>query len=253
MVTKDDAGKVEDAVGEVTPIVEAPPQPSVEELLGRLEEAGRKLEAAEQKAAAHERNVTKKSEELAKQRSVEKDIAELKTTVRVLADMTADLVDREGSDDEEPRPRRRKSEEYLSKLPKPGDKVQELTHDFSKQVEADSLARSVSLDVPTSPELRTAYLLFRVGDEEAGLKEVKQVVDARKAEATKGKETEAQMRERIRLDILKEQGRLEEDLGGMGSAGKKFTRKDLAEYNAKGKSVHDMMKDKDALLDQITK
>ena len=158
-------------------------QPTVEELQGQLNTVTTERDAAKEEALAHQQNVSKKAGELAKREAQESKISGLEENVKVLTDMVADLVDR--GDDEVETPKRRKSEEYLKQL-KPNDTANvELSR---KATEADKLARSVGLEVDKSPELRQAYILFRVGDADAGLEEIQRIVDSKKAEAAKPKE-----------------------------------------------------------------
>jgi len=100
-------------------VEDVPPEPTVDELKSELEKTQQLLDAAKQEAKAHEANVTRKANELAKREALDTRIGELHSRVEVLTTMVGDLIDSQGTPSEETSdeaPKRKRSEEYLSPL-----------------------------------------------------------------------------------------------------------------------------------------
>ncbi len=196
---------VEEAEVEET---EALAQPTIEELTQKLESTNTELEKAKtdletvrEESSQHQRNVSKKADELKKQEDATVKIKTIEKNMGVLTDMMSDLINR-GDDDYEA-PKRRRSDQYTDRL-KQEERTQEPTQTNPKALEAMGLANSVGLRIETSPELTSAYIKFLEGDYDGGLSEVRKVVD--KTGADKGKETEDAMKERLEGEFLKKHG-----------------------------------------------
>jgi len=201
------------------------------------------LEQAQHKAKAEEQNVSKKERQLQEVRTQQTEVKDLKKTVDVLTTMVADLVDR-GDFEDEPAKRKR-SEEYLSKLKTEAPKEPSLPSDFIEAAnEADKLAKSVGLDVEESDELAKAYRYFMKRDGDKGLEEVKRVVDGvRKAkeETPKKNELTEEEEEEIARKYLEKKGQLHTDAGT--PSGKGMSKSEAwAKYASGGMSDADAKK-----------
>jgi len=173
-----------------------------------------------EEAKAHQRNVTKKSDEISK---FDQRFEALDKRFEVMTSMLADVVDRDSENIEET-PKKRRSEEYLSRLPTREQQEQEKQtkeRDAFMKIaqEAEKLAKTAGLEMDKSPELKDAYIDFLRGNSEAGLEEVKKVV-SQKTEANKEPDEDAInkiVEERLRK-AMEEKGLLDVETGGPSAA-----------------------------------
>jgi len=201
-------------------VVATPLVLSVEELQKQIEAVKVEAEAAKREAKAHQEYGRKTKEQLDKQQGLDARLAQQQSEIKVLTDMVAALLDKDDIPDEVEVPKKRRSEEFTSRIAQPPQN----TEFMALAVEADGLAKSIGLKMDSSPELRDAYRMFRVGmstgfvlsDAQDALEEVKKVVGSK---GTHG-ETEAQKAERIknekaalRAEVLREMGLDASDTG----------------------------------------
>jgi hypothetical protein len=234
----------EDTEGLTTgPVAQEGLSPKEEEvdLRIQLEKAQAELERLREEAKAHQRTASKKAEELARRQELEDRINGINDRLEVLTAMVSDIVDRSATESlEEAEPRTRRSAEYLKALEEK-ERERKLQQEKSlrqqweeKAIEADRLAREVGLDMETSPELETAYLWFRTGDADRGLKKVQEVVAKIKAEKQqpegKPKETEEELRARIEREIAEKYGLLTPEVARPSASGERvYTLKEIEE------------------------
>ena len=173
-----------------------------------------------EEAKAHQRNVNKKSDEISK---FDQRFEALEKRIEVMTSMLADVVDRDSENIEET-PRKRRSEEYLSRLPtreQEEQAKQKASYDALMKIaqDADKVARDAGLDMVSSPELEKAHLYFRAGDGDKGLEEVKKVV-SQKTEANKEPDEDKinkLVEEKLRK-VMEEKGLLDVETGGPSAA-----------------------------------
>ena len=200
------------------------------------------LERARQEAKAEKQNVSKKERQLQSLRKQQEKIDGLETRLEVVTSMLADLVDR-GDIEDEPQPKRRRSEEYLQKIQqkeKEKPKEPEFPPEYIEAAaEADRLAKSVGLDMEESDELAKAYRYFIKGKGDEGLEETKRVVEQiRKAQEESPKKksidelTDEEMEE-IARKYMEKKGTLHTDAGTPTSKGRVFTRQQIAKMSEK--------------------
>lgn len=200
-----------------------PKVPAVEELTSQIATLNTELEAAKREAKSHQEYGRKTKEELDRQRGLDTKVSGLETRLQVVADMIASIMDA-GAEEEPEQPKKRRSEEYLARLNKEVKEVDPKQEDMRRAVvEADGLIKSVGLEMDKSPETRMAYLLFRVGDYEAGLEEVRKVVEAKKPVQTEAKKEDFDKAvQDAARNLLKEQGLLVSDEGGPSAGSASF-------------------------------
>ncbi len=189
-------------------------------------------DASREEAKKHQSNLSKKAEELSRKQAAETNLSNLSSKVDILANMMAEVVDSRENYDEE-QPKRRRSTDYLSKL----SELNKPTPDASQQEynalaqEADDIIRTAGLEMNKSPELRQAYLLFRVGDAQAGLEETRKVVEVKKIEAAKvpdRKELTEDEEAEIARKYLEKKGTLKTETGGPSTGFADFKAKEKA-------------------------
>lgn len=215
---------------------------SLKEKLANTEKT---FEAAKQEALAEKQNVSKKERQLQEVRSQQGKIEGLEKRLEVVTSMLADIMDK-GEYEEEPQPKRKRSEEYLSRIPKPKEPEKpELPEEFVRAAsEADVLAKSAGLSVEDSDELAKAYRFFMRGKGDEGLAEVKKVVGERKAKEGTPKKTIDQLTEEDEEEIarkyMEKKGKLHTDAGTPSGKGMtkaeayaKFAKGELSDEDAK--------------------
>lgn len=155
-------------------------EPSVAELMDKIGQLTKDIEEARTEAKSHQSFGQRTKAELDKQVGLDGKVTGIETRLQVLTEMVADIVDRDEGEEVEA-PKKRRSEEYLSRIPNPVNlaaearKVSEAKF-LATAREADGLAKNAGYEMATSPEMERAYLLFRAGDADRGLEEVKKVL-----------------------------------------------------------------------------
>ncbi len=231
--------------GPTTPEAKVNLESEIASLKEKLANTEKTFEAAKQEALAEKQNVSKKERQLQEVRSQQGKIEGLEKRLEVVTSMLADIMDK-GEYEEEPQPKRKRSEEYLSRIPKPEEpKKLELPEEFVRAAsEADVLAKSAGLSVEDSDELAKAYRFFMRGKGDEGLAEVKKVVGERKAKKEETpKKTIDQLTEEDEEEIarkyMEKNGKLHTDIGT--PFGKGLTKAEAYAKFAEGK-----MSDEDA-------
>ncbi len=212
---------------QTTGTAEVTAPPTLEELVqertklqSELVEAKKDAEKWQTEARTHQKNVTKKDQELQRISQSAQEIQDLKDKLDITAAMVADLVDREPtSDTGEEKPIRRKSEQYLTSLREKEQQRQKGAQDETTKRflaiagEAETLSKTAGLDLRKSPELREAYVKFLEGDPITGLEETKRILSSLTPKETKPVKTEAELKEEIRQQIYEEKGWNKSDTG----------------------------------------
>tara|TARA_Y100000310_G_C20632610_1_gene789443 strand:- start:808 stop:1560 length:753 start_codon:yes stop_codon:yes gene_type:complete len=159
----------------------------VKTLRAELQEVTSEKERLEGGYKGLQRTISEKDRAMQSQSNSNSRISAMESNIQVITDMVADVVDRADIDEGE-LPKKRRSDEYRerhqqteSETDTPNIREQEWTR---VAVEADGLAKSVGLDIASSPELSNASYMFRAWDERAGLEEVKRVVAEKKSKGT---------------------------------------------------------------------
>ena len=217
-------GKKEEA--EVTPAetaeAEVTQAPTVETLQSEIAKLTGQVEEAKREAKAHQEYGRKTKEELDRQKQLGERVEAISDRLDVTTQMLADLVDRGGEEElETPRaPAKRRSEDYLSRLKDSETKRKESEQQKWARLanEADGLLKPIGLEMDKSPETRDAYIKFLRYEPEAGLEEVRRIVEQKKAEANpkEPSETEAEKIDRLAEEkarrMLEEKGLLQTEL-----------------------------------------
>ena len=235
---------MEGEVKEVTPVVvETPvaalPQPDPKELQLRIDQLTKDVETAKHEALKHQQTASKHAERAAKQEDALSGVAKLETQLAVNTEMLAEILDSREVEGFEDKPKKRRSEDFLERLKKSQEQVQESQNKTvqEKVWEADKLIKSVGLDMEKSPELHKAFVAFVHQDVDGMMEEVQKVVDAKKTEATKATETDEQVRTRLKFELLKDESFRREVLESLNltkekvvpsTSGRVFTRKEIA-------------------------
>ena len=245
MVTKE--GEVIAEVGKVEELAKPAqevPAPEVEQakLSSELEKIQKELTEAREEAKAHQRNVTKKEQELQQYKKSDEKISGLEDKIEIITQMIADVMDKDSSLEDEEKPRKRRSEEYLAKIAEKDTERKKQVKQATDQEfygimsEADKLIKSVNLDMEKSLELREAYIKFLTGDirgcaEEARrvvntLTEAKKVPQVIESEAEK----EAKLRDKITKEIYEAKGWNISDTGSPAGAGGKGIPREMTRF-----------------------
>ena len=188
---------------EVTEVTQAI-EPSLDELKQKMVGLETELESAKKEAKSHQEYGRKQREELERQRGLDEKVSRLEDTQKVVAEMLADLIDRNADTEEEEKPKQRRSDAYRTKIDETqGQEQKRVTQRVREMaLEADRLLKSVGFDMETSPEALKSYNLFLLGKPESGLEEVKRMVESKKTEAAKPKETPEQIGERLAKEMF---------------------------------------------------
>ena len=185
----------------------------VEDLSGKVSELEASLEASKAESKSHQAYGTRTKAELDRQRGLDNEITSLKDQVGVVTEMVAAMMDKEEGETYEA-PKKRRSEEYLSRIPK-ADPQKARNDEFLRvATEADGLAKSAGFVLAEAPEMEKAYLYFQAGKEEQGIEEVKRVIGEKKTEAPEDvdKKVNELVEERLRVEMDK-RGYLDSDDG----------------------------------------
>lgn len=201
-------------------------------LKSELEQAKQELQRLSEEAKAHQRNVSKKDVELQREKEYREAISQ---KIDILAAGIAELMDTRSSDEEEidQKPRKRRSEEYLEKLKEADTAKVNSGQEYmlKKAREADALLGSVGLKMRESPETLSPYIKFMEGNIEDAMDEIRDLVSRKKAETTEPKETEEQLRARLRKEvereILEKRGELDAEDGQPAGVKKELTVDDV--------------------------
>ncbi len=165
-----------------------------------------------------------------KNRSEGSRLESLESRIETLTSMTAEVLDKEADYSED---KKRKSDVYLDRL-KGEDEQRRLRVGQS----LDRRLKDVGLVMQDSEETQRAWNKWLTGDVEGCSEEVDRVIETRKTEASKLKETEKssieeQVEERVRQK-MEEKGLLGTDTGGpQGAGGKAFTTKEIDKMDIK--------------------
>ena len=205
-MAKEDAEVVEETAQAE---VQAPPIPTAEQLNETIAKLTAGIEEAKREAKSHQEYGRKTKEELDRQRGLDTKVSGLETRLEIVTEMMADLMDR-GDVEQEEQPKKSRSQEYLARLKSQPQvdvgKQREIEQFRDAAIEADRLVKSVGLEMDKSSETRIAYLLFETGHYEAGLEEVKRLVESKKPKETQETEAdiEAKIEKGIRAKLLKD-------------------------------------------------
>ena len=207
---------------------QAPEADTLRTQIGQLE---KDLESAKGEAKAHQKYGEKTKGELDKQRGLEDKIDRIEGRMTVVTEMLAETMDRD-SDEIEEQPKKRRSEEYLSRIDRAADSTkqtrkQAVEAEFAQVArEADALLKVAGLEMDKSPEAKDAYIQFLLGNPEAGLEEVRRIVGS-KTEAKQDVDMDVLVEEKARK-ILEESGQLKTDtITPVGGAGRIWTRSEI--------------------------
>ena len=200
-------------------VAEAEPV-DVEVLKTQIQELQTQVASSVTEAKGHQKRAEKNKAESARLEKIEKQI-------QVLTSMTADVLDKEDFSES----KERKSETYLKHL-KDSDEQRVL----SLLKGADKKLKDIGLDMQNSDETQRAYNKYLLGDMDGCLEEVDRLIDGKKAEATKSKETEElEVKKRVDEEVrqkMEAKGFLGTDTGGpAGGGGKAYTTKEIEEMD----------------------
>ena len=228
------------------------PAQDLEQLNSQLESLKKDLEKAQTESKAHQRNVSKKDEEVQKLQSRQTNSV-TKDEFTVLTQMVADLMDRDTAEGEEA-PKQRRSEQYLKKIDESTQKQSDETKETAKrdhdliinEVLAQFTLAGIDSNLMSTPEFTTAENLFLKGKSQEGLEEVKRVI----ATKTEAKPTEKEIEDRIIKKYLTKKGDLDAETGHpTGASG--ISMEGLKSYDLRGKSDEQMKKDVEDVLSKI--
>ncbi len=223
----------------------ATPQ-EITELRAKLDAATKEINQWQSEAKGQQRAAKKSAQQLEDWQAFK---TSMESQISVVAEMVADMMDKNPVSEDMEDSTKRKSTSYRDKFQSVKQSTQTAAQEVSRQRafsianEAASLISPTGLDMQKSPELRTAYALFRAGDYDEALEETKKVVnamtEAKKPVVTAKTETPEEMEKRIRederkkttQDIYKEKGWNISDTGG-GTGGGKGKKPTLAEIKA---------------------
>ncbi len=151
-------------------------QASLEELQTKLAEAEKDLTEARTQAKSHQEYGRKQKEALDRQRGLDEEMAELKSTLKVVVDMQADILDR-GEQVEVEKPQERRSDVYKERLKDTQKTASTQANQRYEQLgrEADGILRTLGFTMDGSPEAKDAYIMFLSGNPEGGLEEIKRI------------------------------------------------------------------------------
>jgi len=209
---------VEEEKVEETIVSESEPETptmSLEDVQKELELTKAELGKAKALASEHERNVTRKANELQKRQDLEGRIDSLTKKVETQIAMLADVMDRESYEEEEPKPKQRRSEQYLARLKEDEDKRNKSTEATEEQRvnfvagEIIRLTTPNNMQLDESPELMKAHNLWLTGKFDEALQEVKRVVQPKETPKESEDELKARLKEEARKELLAERGELD--------------------------------------------
>lgn len=184
------------------------------------------LEDAEKTMKGHQRLSEERLTKLREAEAGGARISVIEKQMEVLLAMQADLVDR-GESFEEETPRKRRSEEYLSKLSKGDTPKAETPYEVG---EALRLVQSAEMNFDSSEELAKAYRLFSRGLNAEGLEETRRVVNEKsKTVEEKNVELSDEDKEKIARDWFEKSGKNISDTGKPLGSGRTFTREQIAD------------------------
>ncbi|KKM25795.1 hypothetical protein LCGC14_1591360 [marine sediment metagenome] len=192
----------------------------VESLKTRNEELTAQLASALTEAKGHQKRAEKNKGEASRLDKIEKHI-------EVLTGMTAETLDKDEFGE------KRRSDTYLNRL-----KESDEQRVKNQLMGADRRLKEIGLDMQSSDETQRAYNKYLLGDMDGCLDEVDRLIEGKKAEASKSKETdkssvEEQVEERVRQK-MQQLNLLDTDTGGpQGAGGKVFTTKEIDKMNIK--------------------
>lgn len=196
-----------------------PPEESVDTLKAQLEEEKKLREQAEKGLKTARSTITDKQNELDKYKDIHSSIKEIKAELGVHRAFIDEVGYQGTVEDDEDEPKSK------GKRPSLDEKMREIEQNAKQEQyrtmaqEAEGIARSIGLDIASAPECEVVRNYFRSGDPGLAREGVKllQKMQADKEETPpqeepkvdeQPKETEAEMRERIKREILEEQGAL---------------------------------------------
>jgi len=238
--------------------------PKTEDLQQRVVSLQKQLDEWQTTAKSHQKATEKEKAEVQRLQAQVTSVEAMRQRLEVLTQMVADMMDTTSSEEIEDKPKQRRSEQYLKRLDEATKKTQEEAMTAQQrehqriinEVVAQLQTANLQIAAMDSEEFIKAKLKFLEGKPSEGLEEVKRIVQA-KTEA-KPKETDEEKFERMynerRKKEMKEKGELGAETGQpAGTAGSRFSREALRNYDARNKGIKDLIKDRDALLNQLTK
>lgn len=228
-------------------VVETQPAPTEldalrSELEQQLEQTKGERDAAIEESKKHQVSLNKKAQEVARKEALDEKVVALDAKLDVMATMMGDILDK-GEFEGEEKPRKRRSEEYLTRLSEVSktskQQGQEAVQTSYQQraVEADALARVAGLKMDESPELNKAYIHFLKGEADIGLEETRRVVEGRKTEA-KPPVLSDEEKEEIARQVAEKKGNLRTETGGPSASSGTFQDTE-ADYNAGKVSIEE--------------
>lgn len=192
-------------------------QEELDELRPKLAEAETNLEKAQDEAKSHQKNVTKKAQEVERLSRFEQEATTLKQQLEDAELRNAILEDQAGDTEESERKPQIGSnvQKILDKRQSP--EVTPQQEAYRKRIgEVTDFITEAGFD-PENPEFAVAAEYAVSGMFAVAKREAEQVINAKKKEPD---ETEEKMRERIKQEVLRESGSFKTDnLSPSGTAG----------------------------------
>ncbi len=195
-----------------------------------VDERDTKIQALESQLASAVTEAKGHQKRAEKNKAESTRLESLESRIETLTSMTAEVLDK---DTDYPEDKKRKSDVYLDRL-----KGEDEQRRLRVGQNLDKRLKDIGLVMQESDETQRAWNKWLTGDVEGCSEEVDRIIEGKKAEASKSKETEKsdvdkQVEERVRQK-MEEKGLLGTDTGGpQGAGGKAFTTKEIDKMDIK--------------------